>query len=113
MFRFSWPAHEVKLAVHALRNNDLVEIFRRVDLSPAPSLYRALLLYVLGLALAGDHAPRSCEGCGKWFFETENASTAVHRTGWKRKDAKYHSVKCMKAASERRRRARKRAQKSV
>jgi hypothetical protein len=108
MFRFSDVAHRVRDAVTALRDGDLVSIFREVDTSPTPSLYRALLLYVLGLALSGEQAPRQCAGCGKWFFETENVSTAVHRTGWKRRDAKYHSVKCMKAAAERRRRARKR-----
>jgi hypothetical protein len=39
-------------------------------------------------------------------LETENESTAVHRTGWKRNDARFHSYRCMKAAHERKRRAR-------
>lgn len=85
------------------------ELLLLIDESPAGSLYRALLLQLLQRSLSGLGGPKECAGCGRWFFETADPSTAVHRPGWKRRDAKYHSKACMKAAAERRRRARLRA----
>jgi hypothetical protein len=106
MFNFSETVMRLRYAVEDVKEGDLISLVAALDESPAPSLYRALLLQLLDRLVEGRPAPRPCEGCGKWFFETENESTAVHRTGWKRRDARFHSYRCMKAAHERKRRAR-------
>jgi hypothetical protein len=108
VFNFSFAVGRLRYAARLADGNAnaLPELLLLLDESPAPSLYRALLLQILQRVLRGEAAPRPCAGCGRWFFETSDASTAVHRTGWKRRDAKYHSKACLKAASERRRRAR-------
>ena len=110
MFKFSETVMRLRLAVRAVAEGDLIELLAAIDKSPAPSIYRALLLQLLDRLMQGRPAPRPCEGCGKWFFETENESTAVHRSGWKRRDARFHSCRCMKATHERKRRARLRAE---
>jgi hypothetical protein len=110
MFKFSETVLRLRYAVRDVEEGDLVGLLAAIDTSPAPSIYRALLLQLLDRLMQGRPAPRPCEGCGKWFFETDNESTAIHRTGWKRRDARFHSYRCMKAAHERRRRARLRAE---
>jgi hypothetical protein len=108
-FKFSWTVLQLRYAARAVEERNLIALLAAIDQSPAPSIYRALLLQLLDRFMEGRPAPRPCEGCGKWFFETENESTAVHRSGWKRRDARFHSSRCMKAAHERKRRARLKA----
>jgi hypothetical protein len=112
VFDFSETVFRLRLAVSDAEKGDLIGLLAAIDNSPAPSIYRALLLQLLDRFMDGRPAPRPCEGCGKWFFETENESTAVHRAGWKRRDARFHSSRCMKAAHERKRRARLKAEAS-
>lgn len=107
-YRFSDPARTIRRIVGQTaesREGALLSAIGALDGSPCPSLYRALLIQLIA-DLVGGKVPRRCAGCGKWFTETENESQAVHRQGWKRADARYHSRRCMKAARERERRAR-------
>jgi hypothetical protein len=90
----------------------VVSCLCRIEEAPQRSLYRALLLQLLEHFLDGNPL-HCCEGCGQWFSFTEDESEARHREGWKRSDARYHSRACLKAASERRRRARLREQGDV
>jgi hypothetical protein len=76
-----------------------------LDESPRDSLFRALVLQLL-TSFQEPPFPRPCVGCGRWFRETADESAAIHRRGWKRADAMYHSARCRKAALERVRRAR-------
>jgi len=108
VFNFSEAAQRLRYAARLPLDDPetIPALLLLIDESPAPSLYRALLLQLLERAFAGLGGPKECAGCHRWFFETSNPSTAVHQAGWKRRDAKYHSTACMKAAAERRRRAR-------
>lgn len=90
----------------------IVSCFAAIERAPARTLYRALLLQFMGHLLSGNPVHR-CEGCGRWFSFTEDETQARHREGWKRRDARYHSRACLKATSERRRRARLREQETA
>lgn len=90
----------------------VVSCLGQIERTPPRTLYRALLLQLLEHLLSGNPLHR-CEGCGRWFSFTDDETQARHRGGWKRRDARYHSRACLKAASERRRRARLREQKKA
>jgi hypothetical protein len=110
--RFSCQFSEAVARLHSVARrgktdplDGVVACFGQVERTPGRSLYRALLLQLLGHLLGGTPV-RECEGCGRWFSFTEDETQARHREGWKRRDAKFHSRACLKATSERRRRAR-------
>jgi hypothetical protein len=109
---FSEPVLRLRQVVEVMESGDptaLPGCLQLIDESPKGTLYRALLLDLLERILQAER-PRRCAGCGKWFVLTEDASQATHRRGWKRRDSRYHSARCRKAALERERRRRMRDQ---
>jgi hypothetical protein len=111
-YKFSWPVaelHRLAQVVHEDSMQGVVGCLAHLEHIPARSLYRALVLQLIEIAVSGDPL-RPCEGCGRWFSFSDDETQARHRPGWKRRDAKYHSRACLKAASERRRRANLREQ---
>ncbi len=107
-FKFSAPVaqlHRLADVVHDDPRQGMASCLGQLEHTSRRTLYRALVLQLLEIAVSGD--PLSpCEGCGRWFSYTEDDTQARHRKGWKRRDARYHSRSCLKAASERHRRAR-------
>lgn len=86
------------------RSRATLECVVALDSAPNPSLYRGLLLQLLN-DLVGGKVARRCKGCDRWFTEPEtDDGTRASRA--RRSDAQYHSRRCLKAASERSRRAR-------
>ena len=108
IFQLSRPVALIRAVAERLSSNDRSAVsycLDALDLTPPGSLLRGLILQLLRRAIAGDRV-RRCVGCGLLFTETEGASQATHRAGWKRGDAKYHSARCRKAFLERQRRKR-------
>jgi hypothetical protein len=112
--RFSVLVNRLHAIASVAKEDALLGVVRclgAVYRAPPRSLYQALLLQLLGHLLSG--APlNQCKGCGKWFSFTEDDTQARHRNGWKRRDASYHSRACLKATSERNRRARRKSDES-
>lgn len=109
MYSFSWIVGDLTYITDTEKRLGpqvaLAACLEALDESPRDSLYRALVLQLLR-SYQRPPFPLPCAGCGKWFRETEEETAAIHRRGWKRADAKYHSARCRKAALERDRRAR-------
>ena len=114
MFQFSWVVADLTYVTDTATSLGeevaFLACLDRLDESPRDSLYRALMLQLLRSYQAPPY-PRRCVGCGKWFRETEDETTAIDGRGWKRGDSRYHSARCRKAALERGRRARLREEK--
>ena len=116
-YQFTGPLTDVRRIVgrHSpLKTTDrfqlAVSMFKSI---PEDTLLIALVYAALSELTAGRIDYRPCDGCGRWFNEPDydpNEHMKGQRLQPGRPQARYHDAKCRKAAGERRRRERRKAE---